>query len=289
MSLAARLKSFVPRPLFDGGVIAACWVQDAADALAGRRDPLIPPTRLMFDGIRSVEAYKANGAEFMAHFRELADLRPHESVLDVGSGIGRKTLPLTQYLNASGRYEGFDITEAGVLWCQKNITSRHPNFRFQLADVYNGHYRPNGKYKASEFRFPYDDSSFDLVTLGSVFTHMMPEEVEHYLSEIARVLRPGGRSLITWFLLEPESLASLKAGTSTIPFFHERGPCRIADPADPERAVAFDESYALGRYAANGLTLYKPIRRGSWCARQPASSTYQDIVVTIKGAQAQAQ
>ena len=41
----------------------------------------------------------------------------------------------------------------------------------------------------------------DVAFLTSVFTHMLPEDVEHYLDELARVLKPGGRTLITWFLL----------------------------------------------------------------------------------------
>jgi ubiquinone/menaquinone biosynthesis C-methylase UbiE len=41
--------------------------------------------------------------------RQNCGLRPDEKILDVGCGIGRKTLPLTQYLTKGREYEGIDI------------------------------------------------------------------------------------------------------------------------------------------------------------------------------------
>ena len=33
---------------------------------------------------------------------------------------------------------------------------------------------------------------------------MLPDDVAHYLEEIGRVMKPGGRTMITWFLLNDE-------------------------------------------------------------------------------------
>ena len=55
---------------------------------------------------------------------------------------------------------------------------------------------------------------------------MVAEEVEHYLSEIARVLKPGGRCLISFFLLNEESLGLIARGKSTIDLRHELGLAR---------------------------------------------------------------
>ena len=60
--------------------------------------------------------------------------------------------------------------------------------------------------------FPCADNSFDLVFLTSVFTHMFAGDVENYLSEISRVLKPGGKCLITWFLLDEVSRKSGEPG-----------------------------------------------------------------------------
>ena len=54
-----------------------------------------PPAELTFCGDGD---YRAIGAEFLGHFVRLADLRPHERVLDIGCGIGRMAVPLTQFL-----------------------------------------------------------------------------------------------------------------------------------------------------------------------------------------------
>jgi len=114
-------------------------------------------------------------------------------------------IPLTKYLS-EGSYEGIDIIPYHINWCKKNIMSRYPNFRFQMADVFNKLYNPKGKYKPSEYEFPYQDEDFDFVFLTSVFTHMLPKDMENYFSQIARVLRKKGRCLITFFLLNKESL-----------------------------------------------------------------------------------
>ena len=82
-------------------------------------------------------------------------------MLDVGSGIGRKTILLTDYLNHEGSYEGLDIVKTGIDWCTERITCKYPRFKFQLIDVLNQHYNPTGRYKASEYRFPFPDESFD--------------------------------------------------------------------------------------------------------------------------------
>ena len=104
-----------------------------------------------------------------------------------------------------------------------------PNFDFTVVDIQNGAYNPTGKYKSSHFHFPYPDGSFDVVFLASLFTHMLPSDVKHYLHEIVRVLKPGGRSLITFFLLNEESSALIKEGKAFFNFEHEM-PGLSSDP-----------------------------------------------------------
>ncbi len=178
--------------------------------ITGLRDPFIPPNWLHSVGDLG---FKEVGEEFFKYFVNLGGLRPHQRVLDVGSGTGRMALPLTKYLK-DGSYEGLDIVAPSVEWCQKTYTSRYPNFRFHFSDIYNKEYNPDGKFKASEYRFPFESASFDFVFLTSVFTHMLPQDMENYLSEIARVLKSDGRVFITYFLLNPESLELIRANAS---------------------------------------------------------------------------
>jgi SAM-dependent methyltransferase len=240
---------------------------------------LVPPKRIWGMG---AEEYQSVGREFLELFIRLGGLQPHHRVLDVGSGVGRMTVPLTDYLvPPDGAYEGFDIDRPGVEWCSKAITSRFPNFKFHHSDVLNKHYNPRGTHQASSYRFAYQDGSFDFVYLTSVFTHMFPADLENYLGEIARVLKPGGRCLITWFLLNPESEALVKAGRSTQDFSHPLDGCTTTTPADPEAALAYPETYVRDLYARLGLTIEEPLHYGAWCGREPHVS-YQDIVVASK-------
>ena len=101
--------------------------------------------------------------------------------------------------------------------------------------------------------------------LGSVFTHMLPDEVTHYLRGIARVLAPGGVAVVSWFLLDEESRPGVDDGRSFMSFGvrHSSGVCRLHDAALPEAAVAFEEAFALNAIAAAGLRV-RDRRRGAW-------------------------
>src|SRR5438270_697411 len=67
-------------------------------------------------------------------------------------------------------------------------------------------------------RFPYKDESVGFVFLTSVFTHMLRADVEHYVGEIVRVMKPKARCLITYFLLTNDSRVLIEQGQSTLTF-----------------------------------------------------------------------
>jgi len=259
------------------------FLPDSIELLTGKRDPLTPPQWMNFVGTGD---FKEIGGEFFHYFLELARLKPGEKILEVGCGIGRMAVPLMDYLRDGGSYEGFDIVAHGIRWCQKKIARRAPRFHFQLADIYNYGYNPTGKTKAAQYRFPYEDQSFDFVFLTSVFTHMLPRDLEHYLSEINRVLKKGGRCFITFFLLNKESLRLINTGASAIDFKHEMEGAdgfpktRVKDPEVPEAAVAYSEYYIKELYEKNNMEISEPIRYGSWCGRKEFLS-FQDIVLAV--------
>ena len=247
----------------------------------GRHAELVPPVDLMHDVPQSYKEFKQNGEEFLRYYIELCGLQPDEKILDVGSGIGRKTLPLVDYLNERGSYDGLELVKSAVEWCTEKYTSKYPNFRFQHIDVYNAHYNPEGKYQASEYRFPFGDEEFDLVVLNSVFTHMLPAEVENYLREVARVLKPGGRCLISFFLLNEESIELLEQDKGIIVLPHEQGPVRMQSREKPEEAIGFTVEHVLALYERCGLEIKDPIRYGYWCGRDEYLSC-QDLIVASK-------
>lgn len=250
---------------------------------SGTRTPAVSAERLPSRALQDYVGgdYQKTGEEFFRYFIELCELKPDEKVLDVGSGSGRMAVPPTRYLSSKGCYEGFDISVAGVRWCQENITPRFPNFTFQLADLHNASYNPRGRYHASEFQFPYEDQAFDFVFLTSVFTHMLPNDMEHYFSEITRVLKPGGRCLITFFLLNDDSTMLINKKMGTYNFEYQMEGYRTVNKTNQEDAVAYDEMFIRGLYEKHGLEVSEPIHYGSWCGRKDFLS-FQDMVVANK-------
>jgi SAM-dependent methyltransferase len=222
--------------------------------------------------------FHASGAEFR-DFLVWHGLKPDHRVLDVGCGLGRVAVALTGYLGPAGAYEGFDIMPVAIRWCRK-ITAAYPNFRFRLADVRSRRYRPGGRQPASGYAFPYPDAAFDFVVLTSVFTHMLPADMQRYLDEIARVLEPGGRAAISYYLMTPERRAAADQGLGALAFPHRLDGCWIELADEPEAAVAYDEADVLAALAARNLAIDTRYE-GTW-ATTPEQS--QDVFVVEKRA-----
>ncbi|MBP2314240.1 class I SAM-dependent methyltransferase [Azospirillum soli] len=239
--------------------------------------PVPPPDRVFIgDG-----DFRAIGAEFLRHFVRTGGLKPNHRVLEIGCGIGRMALPLTQYLESS--YDGVDIVEDGIQWCRETITPAYPEFRFQRLDVVNGLYNPGGAVQASKTTLPFPDAGHDFVILTSVVTHLRTEETARYAAEIARVLKPGGRCFLSLFLVDTRAREGIAKKTARPAFIDAPGPEYIADEAHPNAAVAYGESFLLGLFARHGLRPARAILRGHWSGQRMAEN-FQDILVLEKQA-----
>jgi glycosyltransferase involved in cell wall biosynthesis/SAM-dependent methyltransferase len=255
------------------------------NVFSGARFDLVPPVALLFDGTSTQEQFKSIGEGFTRYFLvKRAGLRPDDRVLDIGCGIGQKARPLTRYLSPSGRYDGIDIVPEGIEWCRRNYR-RFNNFHFAVADLFSSHYNPRADKRARDYTFPYETESFDLIFLSSVFTHMLPADMENYFSETARMLKPGGKCVMTFFLLNPESVRGIEAGLNTVqlPFTYEyqQETCRIADRETPETIVAHDESYVRSLHQRNHLTIVE-ITYGYWCGREESLGCMHDVIIAVK-------
>lgn len=239
---------------------------------------MVPPKSMRFVGKGDFEKI---GKEFRAYFIDIGKLKPTDRVLDVGCGIGRMAIPLTEYISPAGGYWGFDIVRKGIDWCNERIKPRFANFHFQHSDVYNQHYNPGGTTRAADYAFPFADSQFDFAFLTSVFTHMIPGDLENYLQEIARVLRPGARCLITVFLLNDISRQLITEGKSDLDFRFDMGGYLTTKSDDPETAIAYDEKVVRELFCKYGLEIEQPVHYGSWCGRSEHLS-YQDIVIASR-------
>lgn len=247
------------------------------DLLGSRPHELHPPRRLSFVGHGD---FRQTGLEYLDHFQKLAGLTPADRVLDMGCGIGRMAIPLMPFLG-DGSYAGFDVGREMIGWCQRNITLQRPNFEFTWAPIYNRKYNPFGRVAGNEFRFPYPDSSFDFAFAISLFTHLLRDEVRHYLAETARVLRPGGTCLLTFFLLTPEAEREIAAGRAAFDFRYGIDGGSTIDPHQPEEAVAYRVEEVRTMLEDTGLYVSEPIFYGLW-ANAPEGIAGQDIVVASR-------
>ncbi len=107
-------------------------------------------------------------------------LQPGDRVLDLGCGEGRHAI--SAYLSADVHVIGLDLSERDL------NTARQRLKEFVGDDV------PEGKsctfVHGSGHALPFEDNSFDKVICAEVLEHI--PEYQSFLTEIKRVLKPGG-------------------------------------------------------------------------------------------------
>lgn len=118
------------------------------------------------------ETLEGMGKAHIDSYRKIFQFALDMTVLEIGCGIGRDALQFLDIIGPAGRYIGVDVTRDSILWCRRNISSRHANFSFVHFDAKHELYNPVGLAKSNEFRLPASDRPVDFMCLGSVFTHL---------------------------------------------------------------------------------------------------------------------
>lgn len=205
------------------------------------------------------------------------------NVLDIGCGVGRVALPLTQFLNTTAAYFGIDINLSAISWCHEHITQVYPNFEFAVVNARNPQYGNHFEYGQSTMReagLPLHQSRrFDTVIATSLFTHLLWPDVEFYIERIAHHLREGGFAYTTWFLIDDRARASIEAGTSQFDFdLRPDAQTYLLKRKTYSEAIGHDADAVLRLAARHGLVPRRPPQFGGWSQRKPG----QDTVVLVR-------
>jgi len=251
---------------------------DQWETITGQRHKYQPPRGDIYTG--SGDFIKQGDLQ-CSHLFKHSHIQPDHRVLDIGSGIGRTAVRLTKFLNKRGSYEGFDVVEKGVRWCQQKISNDYPNFQFQYVPLHNDLYNSN-QQSALDFKFPYTDQEFDTAFLFSVFTHMAAEEIAHYLIEINRVLKPGGECLFTCFVYD-EELETKISQRAQFNFPYKGEGYRLMDQKVTAANIALDEAYLKKIVRQAGLEIIT-LAPGHWGDKSMMDTVaeFQDVVLVKK-------
>lgn len=222
----------------------------------------------------------AQTGEFIAQLLiDQALLVPESKIIEIGCGCGRTALALTKILH-DGNYIGMDVDEISIDACKNNQLLKNKNFRLDWMDIYNPEYNPSGKVSAKSYKLPYPDQSAEIIFLISVFTHMLSDDVSHYISEISRILRPGGRCLFTTFLMDYGQEGKL------IDFPYRHGYYCLHQESNPEKAVGYYRNFFEEAFASVGMSLLKTPLLGHWRSSSvevPLIPFGQDVMIFTKG------
>ena len=121
--------------------------------------------------------------------REVAPEGPF-TMVDIGCGSGRAAFALREEQRIS--YLGIDVVPDLVEYAREK--ANRPDWDFQII---------------SKIAIPAEAAFADLILIMSVFTHLKPGEIQTYLAECARVMKPGGVVIASYLELENERHRSL--------------------------------------------------------------------------------
>ena len=116
-------------------------------------------------------------------------LRPEHFLVDLGCGSGRLTRKLVGFFSDKGKYLGLDTNRAFLEEARSPVENSSAAGRFDFRLV-------------TSPVIPCEDATVDYIVAFSVATHIDLEDTYSYLAEMARALKPGGKSVVSYLSTE---------------------------------------------------------------------------------------
>ena len=110
-----------------------------------------------------------------------AQVKPGDSVLEIGCGTGTLTLVAKRQAGLTGEVFGIDILPGMIEVSQKKAAESNEQITFQVGSIDD---------------IPFPENQFDVVLCSFMIFHMPEETRRKGLAEIYRVLKPNGRLFI---------------------------------------------------------------------------------------------
>ncbi len=193
-------------------------VQNASDNRAFKKqhpDLELPPAYMLFEAYgMSYRRYFEQGRNTAKEVVELFDpFLPNQGavVLDWGCGPARLTRHLSEFLPSGSRVRGTDYNSETITWAKHAL----PGIEFKLCEL--------------SPPLPYVQDSTDAIISISILTHLSAKRHSEWLSELARILKPGGVLMVTTHgdgyreILTPAQQTDYDKGELVIQEFEKEG------------------------------------------------------------------
>ncbi len=130
----------------------------------------------------------------------IADLKPGETVIDLGCGAGLDSFLAARQVGTTGRVIGIDMTAEMIAKARENAQKgRYPQVEFRLGEIEN---------------LPVADGSADVIISNCVI-NLSPDK-ERVFNEAFRVLRSGGRMAVSDIVAVSELPEKIKQNLDAI-------------------------------------------------------------------------
>jgi len=213
--------------------------------------------------------------------------RSAPTILDVGCGTGLLAIAAEPLLGERGHVHGIDVSERNIAFCRGHFPP--DRFTFHHLATHNATYAP--RQQTAQAPWSFADAAFDMVTALSVWTHLNEPDARFYLKEVGRVLKPGARAVITFFVLDElyEQTRGARVGGSSKYHRGDQSIDRFDQPCsasgrwfsksglkNPEDAIAVTRA-GIEQMAADASLEWEAYHTGNW--KEAPGLYFQDVLV----------